>query len=93
MTLNEYWLCSDVNKKPPSLNSAEYKDLIDLTFHSELKIVFQNQSLEDFWVHLQDEFKILTEKAKLVLLPFSTTYLFEASFSAIQVRKQNIEGT
>jgi len=42
-----------VNKKPPSLNSAEYEVLIDLTSHSELKIAFQNQSLPEFWLHLQ----------------------------------------
>ena len=57
-----------VNKKPPSLNSAEYEVLIDLTSHSELKIAFQNQSLPEFWLYLQDEYKILSEKAKLVLV-------------------------
>ena len=71
-----------VNKKPPSLNSAEYEVLVDLTSHCELKIAFQKQSMPEFWLHLQDEFKILSEKAKLVLLPFSTTYLCEAGFSA-----------
>ena len=69
-----------VNKKPPSLNSAEYEVLIDLTSHSELKISFQDQGITDFWLNLQDEFKILSDKAKLLLLPFSTTYLCVAGF-------------
>ena len=80
-----------VNKKPPSLNSAQYEVLIHLTSHSELKIAFQNQSVTEFWLHLQDEFKILSGKAKLVLLPFSTTYLCEAGFSACIGTKTNTD--
>ena len=50
--------------------------------HSELKISFQDQGITDFWLNLQDAFKILSDKAKLLLLAFSTTYLCEAGFSA-----------
>ncbi|KAJ8889835.1 hypothetical protein PR048_009339 [Dryococelus australis] len=77
-----------VNKRPPSLNSAKYEVFKDFTSCSELKMAFQNQSLPDFWLHLQDEFKILYEQAKLALLPFSTTYLCEAGFSAYTATKR-----
>lgn len=74
-----------MNQQPSSLNLAEYKVLIDSTSHSELKILFQNQGIIYFWLNLQDEFKILSEKAKMLLLPLSTSYLCEAGLSAYTV--------
>lgn len=41
---------------------------MDLTAHSEVKDFFQQHSLR-FSLHLKDKSKILSEKAKLVLLP------------------------
>lgn len=73
-----------VKKKPPSSNSAEFEVIIDSTSHGELKIPFQNQSLLEFWLNLYDEYKILSEKAKLVLVPFLTTFFCDTVFSKIQ---------
>lgn len=69
-----------VNRKPNSLNSAKHEILLDLTFYNKLNILFQRQSLSEFQCHLSDEFKTLSKKAKLVLLPISTTYLCEVQF-------------
>ena len=74
--------CVQREQKTTQLKLSGIQVLIDLTSHSELKISFQKQRLPEFWPHLQDEFKILSVKAKLVLLLFSTTYLCEAGFSA-----------
>ena len=38
----------NVNKKPPSLNSAQYEVLIDLTSHRKLKIAFQTKVYRSF---------------------------------------------
>lgn len=46
-----------------------------------LQIKASKQSLLEFWLHLQDEFRILSDKVKLILLPFSTTYLREVGIS------------
>ncbi|KAJ8889062.1 hypothetical protein PR048_008556 [Dryococelus australis] len=43
--------------------------------------------LPDFWWYLLDEFKILSEKEKLVLLPFLTKYLCKAGFSTHMATK------
>lgn len=42
-----------------------------LTCYSEVNIAFQNLNLSEFQQHLEDEFKIFSEKGILVLLPFS----------------------
>lgn len=71
-----------VKRKTPSLNlKVKYYVLIDLAHHSELKIAFQKKSLPEFWCHLTYQFIILSEKEKIIFLPFSTTYFCEAEFS------------
>lgn len=54
-----------------------------LTCYSEVNIAFQNLNLSEFQQHLEDEFKIFSEKGILVLLPFSIAqlYLREAGIS------------
>ncbi|GBN87938.1 Zinc finger BED domain-containing protein 5 [Araneus ventricosus] len=69
--------------KPSSLTSQEYECLLDLTSDTAITSKFKTEkSIGDFWCTLKDEFKILSEKAKLILQPFATTYLVETGFSA-----------
>jgi len=57
--------------------------LIDLTSDSAIKEKFATKkSLSEFWCQVKDEFKVLLDKATIILLPFATTYLCESGFSA-----------
>jgi len=57
--------------------------LIDLASDSAIKEKFvTKESLSEFWCQLKDEFKVLSDKAKIIPLPFATTYLCESGFSA-----------
>lgn len=77
-----------ITEKPSSLTSQEYECLLDLTSDTALRSKFETmKSISDFWCTLKDEFKILSDKAKLILLPFATTYLCEAGFSAYAATK------
>ena len=52
--------------------------------HSEVDI-------DIFWISMQKEFPALAEKALLVLLQFSTSYLCELGFSTLNDIKIRIE--
>ncbi|GBN83817.1 Zinc finger BED domain-containing protein 5 [Araneus ventricosus] len=77
-----------ISVKPSSLTSQEYECLLDLTSDTAITSKFKTEkSISDFWCTLKDEFKILSDKAKLILLPFATTYLVETGFSAYTATK------
>jgi len=72
-----------LSEKPACLTSQQYECLIVLTSDSAIKEKFATKkSLSEFWYQLKDEFKVLSDKAKIILLPFATTYLRESGFSA-----------
>ena len=57
--------------------------MFDLTSDSAIKDKFATKkSLSEFWCQLKDEFKVMSDKAKIILLPFATTYLCVSGFSA-----------
>jgi len=65
------------------LSSIEYESSIDITSDSTLKSTFSNNSYVQFWINLKNtSFDDLSKKATTILLPFATTYLCEAGFSA-----------
>lgn len=72
VVLNAFKCVTFFKKKATSWSSVEYVVLIDVTSDIELKFVFQNQNFFEFWCHLTIEFKIFSEKAKIILLFFST---------------------
>jgi len=73
---------------PYSVGKASLSDIaavrvLDWTSDSAIKEKFATKkSLSEFWFQLKDEFKVLSDKAKIILLPLATTYLCESGFSA-----------
>ena len=87
--LSSYKWISDpyVQPIPSSFTVEEKEDYIDLTCNSFLKRTFNSVNLKHFWISVNDEYPALTKKALRVLVPFATSYLFEAGFSAMAVIK------
>ncbi|GBM11275.1 Zinc finger BED domain-containing protein 5 [Araneus ventricosus] len=79
---------NSISKNPSSLTSQEYECLLDLTSDTAITSEFKTEkSISDFWCTLKDEFKILSDKANLILLPFATTYSVETGLSAYTATK------
>ena len=72
---------------PSSFTEKEKEDYIDLTCDSSLKRKINLVNLTNFWISLNDEYLALTKKALRILVPFATSYLCEAGFSAMAVIK------
>ena len=87
--LSSYKWISDpyVQPIPSSFTKEEKEDYIDLTCDSSLKRTFNSVNLTHFWISMNDEYPALTKKALRVLVPFATSYLCEAGFSAMAVIK------
>lgn len=62
-------------------------DLIDLRSKELLRLEFYSKSVEEFWCSQCLTYPSLAKQAIDVLLPFVTTYLCEAGFSALVVIK------
>ncbi|CAI6357184.1 unnamed protein product [Macrosiphum euphorbiae] len=71
------------------LTSLEEDDLIDISTNGSLKLQFNQKSLENFWLHEQKDYPVLSSKALKVLIPFPTTYLCEKAFSTLVYVKNN----
>jgi len=57
---------------PACLTSQQYECLNGLTSDSAIKEKFvTKKSLSEFWCQLKDEFKVLSDKAKIILLSFA----------------------
>ena len=54
-----------------------------------LKLKFTKVPLDVFWIAVKEEFLQISDKAIAVLLPFSTTYLCEQSFSTLVLIKND----
>lgn len=70
-----------------SLSAKEHDSLIDMSCDSALKLTFSQKTLTDFWIHTFSEYPDLSDKALKFLMPFPTTYLCEAGFSALVALK------
>ena len=70
---------------PSFFTEKEKEDYIDLTCDSSLKRKFNLVNLTNLWISLNDEYPALTKKALRILVPFATSYLCEAGFSAMAV--------
>ena len=70
-----------------TLSAANEAQLIELSCDGTLKEKFSESSLSIFWLNAATVFPELSDIALSVLLPFSTTYLCEAGFSALTAMK------
>ncbi len=72
----------------------ELKDqLIQLSCDSLLESSFKNRELINFWISIANEYQELSGKAVEYLMPFSSTYLCEKSFSALTYIKNKYRNT
>ncbi|XP_067131393.1 zinc finger BED domain-containing protein 5-like [Centruroides vittatus] len=82
------WIQDPFRAKTPSeFTSLEEESLIDLSCDNTLKLKFGSMELSDFWISVKEEYPLLSGKALRILIPFATSYLCEAGFSAVAVIK------
>ncbi|XP_078534013.1 SCAN domain-containing protein 3-like [Lissotriton helveticus] len=74
-------------------NNDEAEQLIDVASDLALKVRFQSQSLFEFWCQAGDEYPMISKRALHVLIPFATSNLCEAGFSAVAVIKSKYRAT
>ena len=72
---------------PQGFQSLQAEQFIDLTSDFTLKSIYNPNSLISFWVKARAEFPLVGCKAFRVFVPFATSYLCEAGFSAVAVIK------
>ena len=65
------------------LKGNELEELAKISCERTLKISFMQQQLSKFCLTVASEYPLLSQKAVKILLPFATTYLCEAGFSAL----------
>ena len=63
------------------------ENLIELSCENSLKIKFSVMELTEFWMLVKNEYPLLRGKAQNNLIPFATSYLCQAGFSAVAVTK------
>ena len=64
--------------------------MIEIANDGGLKSVFEQTSLAGFWIKTKGEYPEISVKALKTLLPFPTTYLCEAGFSAMTATKTKL---
>lgn len=66
-----------------SLSSNQQDALLDLSSDRTLKTLFDSNTLPEFWLSVETEYAELVRLAIDILLPFSSTWLCEATFSIL----------
>jgi hypothetical protein len=77
-----------VNKSGESSMSVQEEDqLLEIANDGGLKTTFETTTLPVFWIKVMAEYPEIATTALKSLLPFPTTYLCEAGFSAVTATK------
>jgi hypothetical protein len=63
------------------LLTKQYKELIDISTDTGLKVTYTNIPLINFWAGLKEEFPHISSVAVTKLLLFPSTYMCETAFS------------
>ncbi|VVC28346.1 Hypothetical protein CINCED_3A016197 [Cinara cedri] len=63
------------------------EELIDLSSDENLRIRFQENACDTFWISIKFEYPELSKQAISILLPFASTYLCETAFSTLKIIK------
>uniref|UniRef100_A0A9J8C488 Uncharacterized protein n=1 Tax=Cyprinus carpio carpio TaxID=630221 RepID=A0A9J8C488_CYPCA len=89
MDQSQTWIRNpfDVTPPIPHLSFQEQEKLLELSSNGRHNMLFKNKSLVDFWASAMVEYPGLSKQALKVLMPFATTYLCEAGFSALTLLK------
>ena len=61
----------------------EQEEFTEIICDRTLKLMFQEKDLSEFWLSIQNEYPTISNFAMNILLPFASTYLCEAGFSAL----------
>lgn len=77
----------EVSLPVPQLSFHEQEQLIELSSDGALQLQFKRKPLVDFWTESLTSYAVLAKQALRVLMPFATTYLCEAGFSAMAAVK------
>ena len=78
------WIRNPFVNVPNQLSVQEEDQMIEIANDvGGLKSVFEQTSLAGFWIKTKAEYPKISIKALKTLLPFPTTYLCEAGFSAM----------
>lgn len=69
------------------------EELIDLSSDENLRIRFQENTRDKFWIFIKCEYSDLLKQPISILRPFASTYLCETAFSSLVITliiKKNI---
>ena len=79
------WVCNPFVDVPSNIGFklCKEEELATISGDRSLKIKHSAVDIDTFWISIQREFSALAEKALLVLLQFSTSYLCELGFSTL----------
>ncbi|KAM4565907.1 SCAN domain-containing protein 3-like [Odontesthes bonariensis] len=83
--VRDSFLLSEANTS--KLPVTDQEELLEVSSDRGLQMTFATSTLTQFWVCVKQEHPDLGQKALEQLLPFASTYLCEASFSAMTVIK------
>ncbi|KOC60752.1 SCAN domain-containing protein 3 [Habropoda laboriosa] len=80
---------TDAENSTEALSLQIREEFIELRNDGTLKLNFSEMPLANFWISVKKEYPQISDKAIAILLPFSTTYLCEQSFSTLVLIKND----